>query len=161
MIDREKGCLTVFAIGVFLLIVLAALVPDEGVKKSTPPKTVAQSPSAAALESEYAVYFEKRCIKSSVYGSGFVRTERWRNEVKQKIMGQAKRYDSLSRRKEIYEKHVKGCRSLINSGIVRNMTDDPPRWEREHASEERRADEIAIETYKYLQMKQAVEGTGK
>ena len=117
--QRKKGmgCLRFLAIGtlmfLLLIIVPGLMVPEEQI----------DPPTEAKLESEYKDFFKKPCLKSSVYGVGFVRTERWRNQVKQTITGQAKRYDRLSRRKEIYEKHLKDCKRLITSGVVRNMAD--------------------------------------
>lgn len=115
----KKACLTILLILLvlfLLLIVLSVFMSEQDI----------DPPTEAKLESEYKEFFEKPCLKSSLYGVGMVRTERWRNQVKQTITGQAKRYDRLSRRKEIYEKHLKDCKRIITSGFVRNMADSLP-----------------------------------
>ena len=114
-IDRDS---TVFlSAGLFVALIVFAMY--QGIDIST---EASVPPTRENLESEYAEFFEKPCLKSSLYGVGMVRTEGWRNQVKQIITGQAKGYYRLSGRKEIYEKHLKDCRRLITSGVVQNMT---------------------------------------
>ena len=128
----KKVCLTTLIL-FLLLIVLALMLPEV-------PEEQIDPPTEAKLESEYAEFFETPCLNVSLPDvfTGWppvsgrtdyldiarrLRDERWRNNVKHMIIGQAKRYDFLSRRKEIYEIHLKDCERLIINGVVRNMAD--------------------------------------
>lgn len=94
-------------LGLFFLLIVLMVVDD--------------FPTQAKLESEYTEFFENPCVKSRALARE--RGEDWSNQVKQTIIGQAKRDFLLSGRKEIYETHRRDCSRLINSGVVRDMAE--------------------------------------
>ena len=112
---KGEGCKRIFGVGALVSILVAAIV---------------NIPTKKKLESEYKEFFEKPCLSNVErlqYRPDYskimrrLRDEQWRNQVKQEITDQAKRHDSRSRRKKIYEKHLKDCERLIGSGVVLDM----------------------------------------
>ena len=95
---------TLIVIGFFSLIIFIGTLP----------------PSDALLESEYTEFFETPCIKPWEKTLAREWGEDWSNQVKQTIIGQAKREEYY--RKEIYEAHRLDCERLKKSGVVRDMT---------------------------------------